>query len=77
MADAIFAVRQRMEKQRKTGRCYMVFIDIEKTYERVPRHDVWMRNTEKGLPDNYVMIVQDINMKEREPGQKPMHMGSE
>ena len=49
-----------------------------KAYDRVPHPEVWRRNREKGLPDDYVMIVQDmLCMKKREPGQKPMYMGSE
>ena len=58
MGDAIFAVRQRIEKQRKQD-C-IIFIDLEKAYDRVPRQEVWRRNREKGLPDNYVMVVQDM-----------------
>ena len=60
MADAIFAVR--LATYGETGKACI----------RVPRQELWRRNREKGLPDNYVMIVQDICMKEREPGQKPM-----
>ena len=62
VADAIFAVRQRMEKQGKTGLYIMICIYLEKAYDRVPRQEVWRRNREKGLPlpDNYVMIVQDM-----------------
>ena len=45
-------------------------------YDRVPRQKFWRRNREKGLPDNYVMI-DTICVKGREPGQKPMYMGSE
>ena len=54
MTDAIFAVRQRMEKQWKT--------DLEKACDRVPQQEIWRRNREKGLPDNYVglMLVQDM-----------------
>ena len=76
VADAIFAVRQRMEKQGKIGLRVTVCIYLEKAYDRVPRQEVWRRNREKGLPDNYVMRDR-ICMKEREPGQTPMYMGSE
>ena len=34
--------------------------DTGKAYVRVPRHEFWMCNREKGLPDNYVMLVQDM-----------------
>ena len=31
-----------------------------KACDRVPRQEARRRNREKGLPDNYVMIVQDM-----------------
>ena len=31
-----------------------------KAYDRVFRQEVWRRNRKKGLPDNYVIIVQDM-----------------
>ena len=64
-ADAISAVRQRMEKHRVKQDCIfiMVFIiDLEKAYDRVPRQEVCRRNIEKEGPDKYtrVMIVQNM-----------------
>ena len=38
----------------------MVFIDLEKAYDRVPRQEVWRCMREKGVPKKYVMIVQDM-----------------
>ena len=38
----------------------MVFIDLEKAYDRVPRQEVWRCMREKGVPEKYVMIVQDM-----------------
>ena len=40
--------------------CIMVFIDLEKAYHRVPRQEVWRCMREKGVPEKYVMIVQDM-----------------
>ena len=58
--DAIFAVRQLMEKHREKQKgLHMVFIDLEKAYDRVPRQ-VWRCMREKGVREKYVMIVQDM-----------------
>ena len=59
--DAIFAVQQLMEKHReKQAGLHMVFIDLEKAYDRVPRREVWRCMREKGVSEKYVMIVQDM-----------------
>ena len=59
--DAIFAVRQLMEKnQEKQKELHMVCIDLEKAYDRVPRQEVWRCMREKGVPEKYVIIVQDM-----------------
>ena len=39
----------------------MVFIDLEKAYDRVPRQEVWRGKGEKGVPEKYAMIVQDMH----------------
>ena len=54
MAEAVFAVRQRMEKQ---GKQNGKFVDLENECDRVPRQEVWRPNREKGLSDNYLVIV--------------------
>ena len=60
--DAIFAVRQLMEKHREIQKelHIMVFIDLEKAYDRVPRQEPWRCMRDKGVREKYVMIVQDM-----------------
>ncbi|CAH2099151.1 unnamed protein product [Euphydryas editha] len=56
--DAIFALRQLCEKYRLAQRdLHMVFIDLEKAYDRVPRKVLWWAMKEKGVPEKYVRIV--------------------
>ena len=38
----------------------MLFIDLEKAYDRVPRQEVWICMRENGMPEKCVRIVQEI-----------------
>ena len=60
-----------MQKHReKQKELHMVFIDLEKAYDRVPRQEVWRCMREKGVPEKYVMIVQDYVRRSENPGKK-------
>ncbi len=59
--DAIFALRQLMEKHREKQKgLHLAFVDLEKAYDRVPRQEVWRCMREKEVAEKYVRMVQDM-----------------
>ena len=49
-ADAIFIMRQLLEKYEMVGRdLYVVFVDLEKAFDRVPREVIWWSLRRKGV----------------------------
>ena len=58
--DAIFAARQVIKKHREMQKAlHLVFIDLDKAYDRVPRQEVWRCLREQGVPGKYVRLVKD------------------
>ena len=58
--DVIFAARHVIVKHREMQKeLHIVFIDLEKAYDRVPLQEVWRCLREQGAPENYVCQVKD------------------
>ena len=59
--DAVFALRMLMEKYRKNQReLHCVFVDLEKTYNRVSQEELWCYMRKSGILEKYVQLVQDM-----------------
>jgi hypothetical protein len=59
--EAIFLIRQLMERcmeQKKD--MHMVFIDLEKTYDKVPRNIMWWALQKHKVLIKYITIIKDM-----------------
>ena len=58
--EAIFLIRQLMERYRKQKDLHMVFIDLEKAYDKVPRHVMWWALEKHKVPTKYITLIKDM-----------------
>ena len=64
--DAISILRLTMEKNREKQKgLHLIFIDLEKAYDRVPGQEVWRCMRIKGVPEKYVRVVKDMYADEK------------
>jgi hypothetical protein len=59
--EAIFSIRQVMERFREQKKdLHMVFIDLEKAYDRIPRNVMWWALDKHKVPTKYVTLIKDM-----------------
>jgi hypothetical protein len=54
--EAIFLIRQVMERFREQKDLHMVFIDLEKAYDKIPRNVMWWALDKHKVPTKYVTL---------------------
>ena len=58
--EAIFLIRQVMERYREKNDLHMVFIDLEKAYDKIPRNVMWWALDKQKVPTKYVGLIKDM-----------------
>ncbi|KAH1250174.1 LINE-1 retrotransposable element ORF2 protein [Glycine max] len=59
--EAIYLLRRVMEQYRMTQQdLHLIFIDLEKAYDRVPREILWKALEKKGVRVAYIRAIQDM-----------------
>ena len=58
--EAIFLIRQVMERYREKKDLHMVFIDLEKAYDKIPRNVMWWALDKHKVKTKYVGFIKDM-----------------
>ena len=87
--EAIHLLRRLMEKHRERKKnLHLVFIDLEKAYDSIPRSIIWDSLKNRGISRKYIEVIQDmydkvstnihtpVGMTESFPIKVGLHQGS-
>jgi hypothetical protein len=59
--EVIFLIRQLMERCREQKKdLHMIFIDLEKTYDKVPRNVMWWALQKHKVSSKYITLIKDM-----------------
>ena len=59
--DPVFALKIIQEKSKEKQKyVHMIFVDLEKAYDSVPRHCIWWAMRKRAMLEGYVNVIQDM-----------------
>jgi hypothetical protein len=58
--EAIFLIRQLVERYREHNDLHMIFIDLEKAYDKIPRNIIGWALKRKLVQTKYVTLIKDM-----------------
>jgi hypothetical protein len=58
--EVIFLIRQLMKRHREQKDLHIIFIDLEKAYNKVPRNIMWWVLEKKRVSTKYVIFIKDM-----------------
>jgi hypothetical protein len=58
--EVIFLIRQVMKQYKEQKDRYMVFIDLEKAYEKVLNNVMWWALDKHKVPTKYIGLIKDM-----------------
>ena len=59
--ETIFALRILQKKYlEKRKELHMVFVDLKKAYDRIPRDRIWWSPRKRGLEEHYITVISDM-----------------
>ena len=60
--DAISILKQIIEKHGEGQKnIRVIFVDLEKAYDSIPREETWRSSRERNVPEKYIRLVQDMH----------------
>jgi Reverse transcriptase (RNA-dependent DNA polymerase) len=60
MMEAVFLIKQFMKRYREQKDLDIIFIDLEKAYDKIPRNIMWWALEKKRIPTKYVTLIKDM-----------------
>ncbi len=58
--NAIFILKQTIEKHRQGQKNIRVTCNLEKAYDSIPREETWRSSREQNVPEKYTRLVQEM-----------------